>query len=351
LGQSVALTDPEPPNEPSTYEQHLFFASDPEWQCSVPELFYGGLQGMPEHCQNRVLMSFDRSLDQIFGWHPSSLKRIEKQVDSTPGYYRSSHGNLGLAQRTMAKGLTISYKFASGGSKDGNDQNCDDSGDVIRVCTSVPQLPSDLSFRLSAAMADLDIVRARLSNFLRNFSAVQPRSQSRASDIADCEVNVLDKLKTLKDFDLKGFLDYLRLGAKINYGPTSTINAFVALNGNNFQMADFNLTVGQVYLSARAPNNPKARLGVITSFSLSENGLTMFLGENSFSSPALMFHEALHGYGAHLNNGKAGNYGDRQLLDLFGLSVTGPSDQITAYIEKHCGGFLGKRGFFNVVSH
>ena len=55
LGQSVALTDPEPPNEPQTYEQHLFFASEPEWQCSVPDAFYGGFQGRPDHCQNRLV--------------------------------------------------------------------------------------------------------------------------------------------------------------------------------------------------------------------------------------------------------------------------------------------------------
>ena len=39
LGQSVAVTDPEAPFEPQTYEQHLFFASDPEWQCNLPVSF------------------------------------------------------------------------------------------------------------------------------------------------------------------------------------------------------------------------------------------------------------------------------------------------------------------------
>ena len=69
LGQSVALTDPEPPNEPQTYEQHLFFASDPEWQCSVPDAFYGGFQGRPDHCQNKVLRNLDIPLTDTFKWN------------------------------------------------------------------------------------------------------------------------------------------------------------------------------------------------------------------------------------------------------------------------------------------
>ena len=164
LGQSIASVDPEPPNEPSTYEQHLFFASDAEWQCEAVGLgAYGrDLMAIPDHCQNRVLMSFDRGLDQIFGWRPSSLKRLERQVDSPADYYRGAHGNLGLAQRTIAKGLTISYKFALDISNEGKDQNCEDSGDVIRVCTKEKgkakgltdsSIPKDVAQRLDPANA------------------------------------------------------------------------------------------------------------------------------------------------------------------------------------------------------
>jgi len=75
LGQSVAVTDPEPPNEPQTYEQHLFFASDPEWQCEAAGLgAYGNdLMARPDHCQDRVLMNLNIPLAQTFGWHPASI--------------------------------------------------------------------------------------------------------------------------------------------------------------------------------------------------------------------------------------------------------------------------------------
>ena len=60
LGQSVALTDPEPPNEPSTYEQHLFFASEPEWQCNLPASF------QPVSCSIRAEIA---SAEVDFGLH------------------------------------------------------------------------------------------------------------------------------------------------------------------------------------------------------------------------------------------------------------------------------------------
>lgn len=46
LGQSIALTDPGT-TYPSSYDEVLGKADDPEWQCQLPKEFYGGFPGMP----------------------------------------------------------------------------------------------------------------------------------------------------------------------------------------------------------------------------------------------------------------------------------------------------------------
>lgn len=38
LGQRIDLSDPNP-IEPESYEQHLFYASDPEWSCGISKEF------------------------------------------------------------------------------------------------------------------------------------------------------------------------------------------------------------------------------------------------------------------------------------------------------------------------
>ncbi len=121
LGQKIDVTDPEPPNEPQTYEQHLFFASDPEWQCSVPDAFYGGFQGRPDHCQNKVLMSFDRSLDQIYGFSSFDTRRIETYAWGTAAVKGSYEATITTEQEAMQWVLSITHKPASGGGSTGAD--------------------------------------------------------------------------------------------------------------------------------------------------------------------------------------------------------------------------------------
>ena len=48
LGQRIALEDPEEPFQPESYEQHFNFASDPDWQCQLPDSF------QPTECQIRA---------------------------------------------------------------------------------------------------------------------------------------------------------------------------------------------------------------------------------------------------------------------------------------------------------
>lgn len=123
LGQSVALTDPEPPNEPSTYEQHLFFASDPEWQCEAAGLgAYGrDLMAIPEHCQDRVLMSFDRSLDQIYGFSSFDTRRIETYAWGTAAVKGSYEATITTEQEAMQWVLSITQKPATSGGSTGAD--------------------------------------------------------------------------------------------------------------------------------------------------------------------------------------------------------------------------------------
>ena len=123
LGQSVALTDPEPPNEPSTYEQHLFFASDPEWQCEAAGLgAYGrDLMAIPEHCQDRVLMSFDRRLDQIYGFSSFDTRRIETYAWGTAAVKGSYEATITTEQEAMQWVLSITQKPATSGGSTGAD--------------------------------------------------------------------------------------------------------------------------------------------------------------------------------------------------------------------------------------
>ncbi|MBV6496413.1 MAG: hypothetical protein DYH05_03085 [Acidobacteria bacterium ACB1] len=67
LGQGISLEPPPVEPEPPTYEAHLFDAYDPEWQCNIDASFYGGFNGLPDHCQNKILKNLGLALKDIFG--------------------------------------------------------------------------------------------------------------------------------------------------------------------------------------------------------------------------------------------------------------------------------------------
>ena len=52
LGQRIELTDPSP-GFPTEYADVLGNARDPEWQCDLPDEFYGGFFDQPVHCQRK----------------------------------------------------------------------------------------------------------------------------------------------------------------------------------------------------------------------------------------------------------------------------------------------------------
>jgi len=157
LGQSISLSPPPVEPEPPTYEAHLFDAYDPEWQCSVDWNFYGGFNGLPDHCQNKILKNLGLALKDIFGWHPSSVSKI---VDSPlPGYVGGGSDGMAYA---MGRALSSSSKLSlSGGTKTVDCPDTDSADGTIRVCTSInglrdknrsgPSLPNDIDQRLDAS--------------------------------------------------------------------------------------------------------------------------------------------------------------------------------------------------------
>ena len=156
LGQSISLSPPPVEPEPPTYEAHLFDAYDPEWQCNIDASFYGGFNGLPDHCQNKILKNLGLALKDIFGWHPSSVSKI---VDSPlPGYVGGGSDGMAYA---MGRALSSSNKLSlSGGTKTVDCPDTDSADGTIRVCTSInglrdknrsgPSLPNDIDQRLDA---------------------------------------------------------------------------------------------------------------------------------------------------------------------------------------------------------
>jgi len=82
LGQRLSLADPDYfEMENMSYQTFQNSAGEPEWQCQAPQAFYGGFQGMPDHCQMRVLQDFSLGLDDIFGFS----KKEESPDKVAPG--------------------------------------------------------------------------------------------------------------------------------------------------------------------------------------------------------------------------------------------------------------------------
>ena len=119
LGQKIHANDPAGDAE-TTYQAHVGGAGDAEWQCQAPEAFYGGFQGMPDHCQMAVLMDFNRGLDELYGSGRREAN-VKEMVDSPlPQQINSS------SDRMMTYALTSSSKKDSK-----NKQQGDDDEDVV----------------------------------------------------------------------------------------------------------------------------------------------------------------------------------------------------------------------------
>ena len=152
----------------------------------------------------------------------------------------------------------------------------------------------------------------------------------RPSD--DCQKNVLDKLASI-GFSTEKFLNYLSNGANYFNGEKSEVNLTTAFSNQMGGNIPKSLTTAKFF---KLPSAPDA----LTSSNLSVTKLTVFFKKNAFTSnssynKALIFHEALHGFGSFLNGGQFGKFGDNELKTLFGLSGKG-STMITDFIKLNC---------------
>jgi RHS repeat-associated protein len=154
----------------------------------------------------------------------------------------------------------------------------------------------------------------------------------------DCRSNVIDKLNTLPGFNMGEFVRYLAGGFDFYDGTTSTIATAAALAPSQILQGTPPPTIAGLFAAAPSIN-------ALTSANLSASRLTVFFNPSAIdlsssglngSNQALLFHEALHGFGSHVNQGNFGASGDSGLLALFRLNASGPSSQITAHIKNHC---------------
>ena len=84
LGQEVFSQDPVEFPEPPPNEMVSFW-EDMQWQCEVPERFYGGFWGMPIHCIKQVIQTseFNKYIGELEPWFGSSTS-FAASLESNP---------------------------------------------------------------------------------------------------------------------------------------------------------------------------------------------------------------------------------------------------------------------------
>jgi hypothetical protein len=144
-------------------------------------------------------------------------------------------------------------------------------------------------------------------------------------------------------FTVDAFTKYLEKGNDFYDGVGSNMALASATAPGQISGTNLPSTVGALF--AGVPG-----ITALTSASLSPSRLTIFFrsstvdtNQDSAYNRALLFHEGLHGYGSSLTGGKVGMYGstfgaygDYGLLKLFGLNTSGPTSQITKYLQDNC---------------
>ena len=82
LGQRIELTDPSP-GFPTEYADVLGNARDPEWQCDLPDEFYGGFFDQPVHCQRKDAQLASFSIySALRSMEPENPQRISSAAAS-----------------------------------------------------------------------------------------------------------------------------------------------------------------------------------------------------------------------------------------------------------------------------
>ena len=151
----------------------------------------------------------------------------------------------------------------------------------------------------------------------------------------ECNREVIAKLNTLPGFSLEGFKTYLRNGASFYDGTHSA----VPIAGTIYPDQAARVVARQAGLSENATVADFFNRGGNTQTnawaSSTSETLTVYLRPstvtgNARHNYALVFHEALHGYGSSIRQ----EYDDQTLLRVLGRHS--PSGEITADIQQHC---------------
>jgi hypothetical protein len=152
-----------------------------------------------------------------------------------------------------------------------------------------------------------------------------------------CNRQVIAKLSTLPGFNLEDFKAYLMRGTEFYDGTTSRVpiagNIYAELAAKNVAKEAGlreNATVAD-YFNRGGTSQTNAWAG------MNEQKLVVYfrpsaIGDDARRNFALVFHEALHGYGKSI--GRESDYNDPKLLEV--LDRRGDSIEITNDIKEHC---------------
>jgi RHS repeat-associated protein len=156
---------------------------------------------------------------------------------------------------------------------------------------------------------------------------------------SDCLKHVIQPLTKSLGFNLGAFVTYLGHGADFYNGLGS--NALIAGTVTTAQAAN-NSPFFPGETIAQAFNTISGGQQTVALTSIMSPTLEVFLNPKFINRSnkgvngqnlALLFHEALHGYGGSLGGT---SYFDADLRSAFGLPAGCPSSQISDYIQKHC---------------
>jgi len=179
---------------------------------------------------------------------------------------------------------------------------------------------------------------SRLDKLLNGFVSLD-RDLLNGQISDDCRKNVVDKLaSSFSDFNYGEFARFFNTGTSSSFQDGTTSGAPIAGTITGAQAAAI-LFPGSTSISDAFASNP----GLQALTSITSSTLSIFLrpgaintsnNGNNADNKALLFHEAIHGYGGT----KGGtSYFDDEVQKAFGLKVDPKNTgNITDYIKKQC---------------
>ena len=333
LGQSVALTDPEPPNEPSTYEQHLFFASEPEWQCEAVGLgAYGSLfKDRPEHCQRKALYAAGAHLP--WEGEVTSVLKISKPTNPL---HEALH-QLEPAQETMQKTLSITDKFASGGPSSGGEEEWYQSGVGQWSVYVTPDFPSDVDLSLDPAFAgdEPPLSKKKAEEMVAN---ALPVMQTALEDRHCSEWLQSIMVQVLEKINGSSFTDAMKTNLK-NYYSVDSLYDKINKASKFYEPRKEKAVAAEAQEGAQKVTFYRGTFQFRAGSDFSVNGDSPGWRNFLVGDVALtLIHEAVHLWGAGFTDEAIG-----EILTGEKVSHDEGSAALTKAIEANCGGVVGRR--------